>query len=167
MSKAEDKGKLFNDLFHQFKEKLYRLCYSYCNSNALAEDLLQESFSKIWIHLDTFRQECSYSTWMYRITANTCLMYLRTHKKNPVILQEVNADHHATESYTEAPVNALIAAITKLDDLERMIITMLLDEVSYKEIAAVLGISENNVGVKVHRIKQQLKRLLSNKIDHG
>ena len=97
MSKAEDKGKLFNDLFHQFKEKLYRLCYSYCNSNALAEDLLQESFSKIWIHLDTFRQECSYSTWMYRITANTCLMYLRTHKKNPVILQEVNADHHATE----------------------------------------------------------------------
>ena len=143
------------------------LCYSYCNNKAVAEDLLQESFSKIWLHLESFKQECSYSTWMYRITANTCLMYLRGNKANPIILQETFKDSANTDPYNEDSINALNKAIGLSQEIDRLLISMVLQEVSYKEIGEVLGISENNVGVKVYRIKIELKKLLEKKVYNG
>ena len=163
----QNKEQLFDQLFRDFKEKLYRLCFSYCNNKVVAEDLLQESFSKIWLHLDKFKRECSYSTWMYRIAANTCLMYLRSNKSNPIILKEVFTDSANTESYNEEPINELNKAISQLEEIDRLIISMVLQELGYKEIGEVLGISENNVGVKVHRIKGQLRKLLEKKVYNG
>jgi RNA polymerase sigma-70 factor (ECF subfamily) len=164
---VQNKEQLFDQLFRDYKEKLYRLCFSYCNNKTVAEDLLQESFSKIWLHLESFKQECSYSTWMYRIAANTCLMYLRSSKINPIILQETFYDAANTEPYNEEPVNELNNAIGQLEEIDRLIISMVLQELSYREIGEVLGISENNVGVKVHRIKAALKILLQKKVYHG
>lgn len=163
----QNKEQLFDDLFRDFKERLFRLCYSYCNNTHVAEDMLQDSFSKIWLHLDTFKEECAYSTWMYRITANTCLMYLRSNKTNPVVLQDSFTDIASPEKYSEEPVNALNKAIGQLVEIDRLIISLVLQEVNYKEIGEVLGISENNVGVKVHRIKGELKKILEKNSNHG
>lgn len=163
----QNKEQLFDQLFRDFKDKLFRLCYSYCNNKVVAEDLLQESFSKIWLHLDKFKKECSYSTWMYRIAANTCLMYIRRHKNNPVIFSEVIADSANSAPYTEEPINELNRAIGTLEEIDRIIISMVLQELGYKEIGEVLGITENNVGVKVHRIKGQLKKILEKKDYNG
>ena len=163
----QNKEQLFDQLFRDFKEKLFRLCYGYCNNHAVAEDMLQDSFSKIWLHLDNFKMECAYSTWMYRITANTCLMHLRSNKTNPIVLQENFRDTTSDVRYSEEPVNELNKAIAQLEEIDRLLISMVLQEVSYKEIGAVLGISENNVGVKVHRIKVQLKKLLEKKVYNG
>lgn len=160
--KVSEKEILFQDLYLQFKEKLFRLCFSYCNEEAMANDLMQESFSKIWIHLDSFKKQAAYSTWMFRITANTCLMHIRSTKNKPINYYEKVPDAMVENPKDEGKVNQLYKAIQKLAETERIIISMVLEEISYKEIGEVLGISENSVGVKVHRIKKQLKDLLQN-----
>ena len=159
-----EKEILFEALYLQFKEKLFRLCFSYCNEEAMAEDLMQESFSKIWMHLDSFKKEAAYSTWMFRITVNTCLMHIRSAKSKPVSYRENVPEVAAEATKDEAQVNHLYKAIQQLLETDRVIISMVLEEISYKEIGEILGISENSVGVKVHRIKKQLKELLKKHI---
>ena len=156
----ENRGQIFDKLFNEYKDKLYRLCFSYCGAHAVAEDLLQESFSKIWLHLDTFKHQSSYSTWMYRITVNTCLTYLRSNKSKTVALVDGFADVASSENYTEEPINQLNIAIMQLQEIDRIMIGMVLEDMSYKEIGEVMGMQENNVGVKVYRIKRQLKKIL-------
>ncbi len=157
----QNKEQLFEQLFSDFKEKMARLCYSYCNNNAEAEDLVQESFSKVWLHLDNFKGESAYSTWIYRITVNTCLMHIRYSKKYEFVNDEQVPDLPAEKNYAEEKVNGLYSAIAQLNEIDRVLISMVLEELSYKEIGEVMGISENNVGVKVHRIKGQLKTLMT------
>ena len=153
----QNKEKLFEQLFVEYKEKLYRLCFSYCNDHSLAEDLLQESFSIIWQHLDNFKNQSAYSTWMYRITVNTCLMHIRSTKKYKYESREVLPEMPVGEAYQEEAVKELYTAIQQLNEPDRLLISMVLEDVSYKEIGEILGITENNVGVKVHRIKGQIK----------
>ncbi len=161
----QNKEQLFEQLFGDFKEKMFRLCYSYCNHNAEAEDLVQESFSKVWIHLDGFKGESAYSTWIYRITVNTCLMHIRSGKKFQVVHDEQVPDIPTEKNDAEDKVNGLYKAITQLNEIDRVLISMVLEDLSYKEIAEVMGISENNVGVKVHRIKGQLKIIMTKIIE--
>ena len=156
-----DKNKLFESLFSDYKEKIYRLCYSYSNDNDTAKDLLQESFSKVWTHLDTFQNKSEYSTWIYRIAVNTCLNYLRSTKSKRLEFREALPEIREEEIDTETQINQLYIAIKQLEEIDRLLISMVLDDVSYKEIGVILGISENNVGVKVHRIKKQLKDILT------
>lgn len=156
-----DKNKLFESLFSDYKEKMYRLCYSYSNDEDTAKDLLQESFSKVWTHLDTFQNKSEYSTWIYRIAVNTCLNYLRSTKNKRVEFREALPEMREEEIDTETQINHLYIAIKELEQVDRLLISMVLDDISYKEIGTILGISENNVGVKVHRIKKQLKDILT------
>lgn len=156
-----DKNKLFENLFSDYQQKIYRLCYSYSNDDATAKDLLQESFSKVWTHLDTFQNRSEYSTWIYRIAVNTCLNYLRSTKNKRVEFRDAVPDRKEEEIDTETQINHLYLAIKKLEEVDRLLISMVLDDISYKEIGLILGISENNVGVKIHRIKKQLKDILT------
>lgn len=157
----QNKEQLFEQLFSDFKEKMFRLCYSYCNKHAEAEDLVQESFSKVWLHLDSFKGESAYSTWIYRITVNTCLMHIRSKKKYHFENDDQIPEIPTEKSDAEEKVNGLYRAITQLNEIDRVLISMVLEELSYKEIGEVMGISENNIGVKVHRIKRQLKKLMT------
>src|SRR5690606_24493305 len=101
----------------------------------------------------------SYKTWIYRITVNTCLLQIRKDKKKINVPLEVAT--HITESdagskQVEAE-QILYRAIGKLDEVERLMIMMVLDEMPYEEIAGIMGITENNLRVKIHRIKTRLK----------
>lgn len=160
----EDKQKLFDRLFLEYRDWVYRLCYGYTRNDAEAEDLAQECFSKVWISMDGFQQRSDYSTWIYRIAANTCLMQLRKEKNNPVSYPDNIRDNITEEKSSDAEDQSarLYKAIGCLPEIDRIIITMLLEDVPQKQIGEVLGIRENNVNVKVHRIKKQLKELLLN-----
>lgn len=153
------KQEQFNEIFESHYPKVIRLCKGYFNGDAeMAADASQEVFIKIWENLDRFRNESGISTWIFRITVNTCLVYLRKRSGK----KEVNAASFpmvATESYdleTEERLKQLYACIRQLDQTGKMIILMVLEGMPYNEIADVVGITEETLRVRIHRIKKSL-----------
>jgi RNA polymerase sigma factor (sigma-70 family) len=165
----ENKQKIFDTLFTDYKDWVFRLCYSYTRSETQAEDLMQECFSKVWLNLDSFQQKSDIGTWIYRIAANTCLMQIRREKNNPVAyyehLQEKPSEE--TNQEKEQQSESLYSAIAQLAEIDRLIISMILEDMPQKQIGEVLGITENNVNIKVYRIKKQLRELMSKKQNNG
>jgi RNA polymerase sigma-70 factor (ECF subfamily) len=119
---------------------------------------MQETFMKVWQNLDKFRNQALISTWIYRIAVNTCLSYLRSETRHPTDELTSNIIENKGEEFSEKneQVALLYKCISQLEENERIIITMVLDEVPYAEIAEISGISEGNLRVKIHRIKQKL-----------
>ena len=152
----------FTELYHQYAAGIRKLCLGYTGDAMLAEDLLQESFVKVWKNMEKFRGDAAWSTWIYRIAANTCLTHLR--KKNE---QFVDADEERLtmipddERNKEQEVQLLYKCISKLAETDRLIITLVLEDKPYEEIAEITGITENNLRVKIHRIKKQLSEIYS------
>ena len=160
----ENKQKIFDTLFFFFIDWVFRLCYSYTRSETQAEDLMQECFSKVWLNLESFQQKSDIGTWIYRIAANTCLMQIRKEKNNPVAYYEHLHEKPSEEIDKEKEQQSenLYRAIGQLGEMDRLIISMVLEDIPQKQIGDVLGITENNVNVKVYRIKRQLKEILLN-----
>ncbi len=161
----ENKHLLFERIFAEYRDKLYRLCYSYTKDESLSEDLVQECFSRIWIYLPGFAGRSDIGTWIYRIAANTCLMQLRKSGKKEVEYQE-SMKHTAMEESgadQEERSAALFDAIKQLKEMDRLIVSMVLEDMPQKQIGEVLGITENNVNIKVHRIKKRLKEIMEKK----
>lgn len=156
-----DKDAAFRQIFESNSKKIYRLCYGYTGDEDAAHDLLQETFVKVWQNLDKFRNTAMISTWIYRIAVNTCLTYLRSEKRQAKEELTPQLAETRKEEYSEKneQVALLYKCIAKLEESERIIITMVLDELPYPEIAEISGISEGNLRVKIHRIKQRLTDL--------
>ncbi|MBE7175003.1 MAG: RNA polymerase sigma factor [Mucilaginibacter polytrichastri] len=156
-----DKESRFKAIFEANSKKIYHLCLGYTGDSDTANDLMQESFLKVWQNLEKFRNQAQISTWIYRIAVNTCLSHLRTEKRHPK--EEITpqmADMRAEDlSEKDQQVSQLYKCIAKLEESERLIITMVLDEVPYPEIASISGITEGNLRVKIHRIKHKLTEL--------
>jgi len=151
----------FREIFEANSKKIFHLCYGYTGDNDAANDLLQETFLKVWQNLDKFRNQAMISTWIYRIAVNTCLTYLRSEKRQAKdeLTDQIVATTAEEFSEKNEQVALLYKCISKLEESERIIITMVLDEVPYTEIAEISGISEGNLRVKIHRIKQKLTEL--------
>ncbi|HYK76205.1 MAG TPA: RNA polymerase sigma factor [Daejeonella sp.] len=156
-----NKEALFKDLFQANSKKIYHLCYGYTGDADSANDLLQETFLKVWQNLDKFRNQALISTWIYRIAVNTCLSWLRSEKRQAKDEITDTIIENTCEEFSgkQEQVASLYQCIAKLQENERIIITMVLDEVPYPEIAQISGISEGNLRVKIHRIKQKLTEL--------
>ena len=153
----------FKQIFKANSKKIYHLCYGYTGDEDAANDLMQETFLKVWQNLEKFRNQALISTWIYRIAVNTCLTYLRTEKRQAKDeLTPLIADTQKEEvNEKNEHVALLYKCISKLEETERIIITMVLDELPYPEIAAISGITEGNLRVKIHRIKQKLTDLFN------
>jgi RNA polymerase sigma factor (sigma-70 family) len=156
-----DKEAAFKKIFEANSKKIYHLCYGYTGDEDSANDLMQETFLKVWQNLDKFRNQAMISTWIYRIAVNTCLTYLRSEKRQAKdeLTPELEETTGEVVSEKNEQVAQLYKCISKLEETERIIITMVLDEVPYPEIAEISGISEGNLRVKVFRIKQRLTEL--------
>lgn len=156
-----NKEALFKEIFKANSKKIYHLCYGYTGDDAAANDLLQETFLKVWQNLDKFRNQAMISTWIYRIAVNTCLSWLRVEKRQPKDELTENIIETKVEELSEKneQVALLYKCISKLDESERIIISMVLDEVPYAEIAEISGVSEGNLRVKIHRIKHKLTEI--------
>jgi RNA polymerase sigma-70 factor (ECF subfamily) len=157
----EQKETLFKEIFNKNSKKIFHLCYGYTGDQDAANDLLQETFLKVWQNLEKFRNKSLISTWIYRIAVNTCLTYLRSEKKQGKDELTDNIIENKVEEHSEKneQIALLYQSIAKLEENDRLIITMVLDELPYAEIAEISGISEGNLRVKIHRIKQKLTEL--------
>ncbi|WP_017498165.1 RNA polymerase sigma factor [Flavobacterium sp. WG21] len=160
-----NKKEQFNEIYNKHYNKVFRLCKGYfCGDIALASDAAQEVFIKVWEHLDTFRNESSISTWIYRITVNTCLLYLRKSS----VRKEIRTDilpKVASETYSdekEEQLQQMYQCIQKLEETNKMIILMILDGIEYREISEVIGITEETLRVRIHRIKKSLTQCVQN-----
>lgn len=155
-------GKIdFESLYIKYHRKIIILCRGYTNDNAIAEDLAQETFIKVWKNLDAYRSEATISTWIYRIAVNTCLSFIRSElgkKRILPLLPEIENNGESNLSQTQE-INELYRCINKLNDLDRLVITMVLEEVPYPEIADILNMSPGNLRVKIHRIKNELTKI--------
>jgi RNA polymerase sigma-70 factor (ECF subfamily) len=147
---------------------IIKLCRAYTNSQEDFEDYYQEVCLQIWRSKDNFKEESLWSTWVYRISLNVCLTLLKKNKKkgqqftsdaNPVDLIEEN---HA---FSDENLNELYSAIRKLSEVDRAVILLYLEEKSYNEIAEIMGTNTNNIGVRIKRIKERLKKILDGKIN--
>jgi len=132
------------------------------------EDLLQEAALKLWMSLPAFRGESKESTWIYRVVLNTALAWKRDEKrrgaKHEKFLElnggaEMAAEQHG-QTRDEELVEQLYAAIRQLPKLDASLALLHLDGLSYREMSEVLGITENNVGVKLNRIRKQLTEMV-------
>lgn len=121
---------------------------------------------QVWQSLPTFRGEAKLSTWLYRIALNTAIVFRRKQQRQPTSLtgheaQLADTGSAKTEALEqEQLLNKLHRCIAQLQNQERLIISLVLEEVPYKEIAEVLGISTSNVGVKINRIKKKIGQLM-------
>lgn len=155
----------FESLHQEYHSMVHQMCKGFMQGQEdLAQDLTQEIFINIWRSLDKFRGSSSFKTWIYRITVNTCLKFIRSDKTRH---QTTLSEHHSipedalNNKAIESPYQDLYQAIGRLKELDRLIIMMVLDELQYPEIAEVMGMSEGNLRVKIHRIKRELKKILN------
>jgi len=127
-------------------------------------DLFQEIVYQLWRSFGLFKGESSMSTWLYKIALNTAITSLRKTKKVPhhTELDDHYIDVSASSDTTERTeqVQQLYAAIRRLSEVDRALVMLYLEELSYKEIAEILGLTEDNVGVKLNRIKTKLRVLI-------
>ena len=154
-----DKKARFNELFDKHYAKVFRLCKGYFSGNeALASDSALEVFIKVWESLDSFRGDSSISTWIYRISVNTCLLYLRKSstkkEKATTIFPSIAAEQYSFEE--EERLQKMYGCIQKLEEKDKMITLMMLEGVGYQEISEVVGITEEALRVRIHRIKKNL-----------
>lgn len=141
---------------------LQRLCYGYLGSAEHVEDLLQEIMTNVWNSLPSFRGEARISTWVYRIAVNTALVFRKKWRSGEELTELADpgrGTHQRLEE--EERLRALRKAIASLPSQDRVIVTLLLEGLSYKEISEITGISVNYVGVKISRIKQALEDLMT------
>lgn len=155
-----NKEDYFTRLYEEYAPGIRKLCKGYTGDAALAEDLLHETFIAVWNNMEKFRADAAWGTWIYRIGVNTCLTYFRKKK-----IATVDIDHPALDKLqqeyddTEKDVALLYKSISRLEKTERLIITLVLEDKPYEEISGILGITENNLRVKIHRIKKQLTEI--------
>ncbi|MCX2839072.1 sigma-70 family RNA polymerase sigma factor [Salinimicrobium sp. MT39] len=151
----------FKDLYTAHYSKVIRLCLGYTNGREeKAKDLTQEVFIKIWQNLDKFRSEANISTWIYRITVNTCLQELR--KKKVVPLEIDLASHEIISSNNdEIRYKKMYECINKLSADNKTIIFLELEEVPQAEIAEITGYSHQAIRTRIHRIKEQLSKCVT------
>lgn len=150
----------FTRLYRQHANGIFKLCLGYAGEESLAQDLLQECFVSVWNHLHQFRGEAQWGTWIYRIAVNTCLGYLRKKKLPTVAADAVPLAHLPEETgIKEQQVQHLYKCISRLPEADRVLIALVLEEKPYPEIAAITGLSENNLRVRIHRIKKQLTEI--------
>ena len=126
------------------------------------EDLLQEIMTNVWNSLPRFRAESAIHTWVYRIAVNTALVYRKKMRQGEPLAEVADAragTHQNLEQ--EERLAALRRAIRSLAEQDRLIVTLLLEGLSYKEIAEVTGLTVNYVGVKISRIKQALEQVMT------
>lgn len=158
--KAAMKEARFLQLIDEHQGIIHKICRLYRDAEQDREDLFQEIVYQLWRSVDSFNEKSKFSTWMYRVALSTAVSAFRKRKPDITWLPEL-PDHIAPIPDNTEQRDQLFSALRQLTDDDKAIITLFLEDLSYKEIAAIVGISENNVGVKLNRIKIKIQKLIN------
>ena len=151
----------FASLIKQHSRIINKVSYFYATDKLPFDDLRQEIYVNIWLGLSQFRGDSKMSIWIYRVAVNSALMALRSSKPK---IETVSLNFGLLDISSEADdaqrenLQALQSLINRLEDIEKAIMLLWLDEHSYDEIADIIGLKRNTVAVKIHRIKEKLSK---------
>ncbi|WP_347049177.1 RNA polymerase sigma factor [Flavobacterium olei] len=145
----------FEEIYRVYWDRIFRLCMGFVNDYDAAQDLAQETFIIVWQKLETFRNESAIGTWIFRIASNNCLRQIEKQKRFPKSELPVHLSEEKQNS-TEPQIQFLYKCIAELPETDRIIVSLELEDVKQAEIARIVGLSETNVRVKIHRIKEKL-----------
>lgn len=120
-------------------------------------DLFQEVLVKLWNGYDSFQGKSDIKTWIYRVTLNTCITIDRKKRRRNRAMLSMDVDYFDSQEQETAQVRILHERIARLQPLDRAIILLWLEQISYGEIGEIVGISAKNVSVRLARIRVQLK----------
>ena len=148
---------VFEEIYQQYYPKVFRLCMGYVNDEDKAKDLVQETFIKVWEHLAAFRKESNIGTWIFRITSNNCLLSIRKEKKYTRVEIPERIDEKDNDN-NEDKIKLMYKFISELEEADSIICSLVLEGLPQAEIASIVGISEVNTRVKIHRIKEKLAK---------
>lgn len=162
MSDTQEKS--FVNLINEHQGLIHKVCILYETDRDVRDDLFQEIVLQLWKSFHTFRGEAKITTWMYRIALNTAISGIRKQKRG-LQTQELEERHFNisdnTSDLQEENINKLHRCIRQLSEIERAMIMMALDEIPYEEIADTIGITQNNVRVRMNRIREKLRKLMN------
>lgn len=156
----------FTQLITENQGIIHKVCRIYCDTPESHEDLFQEIVLQLWKSFSSFKGDSKFSTWMYRVGLNTAITLFRKKSKtiNTTFIDQSNffnlKAHEKDEEYEER-LKLLYSSIKKLNDVERALILLYLEDLPYKEISATLGITEVNARVKMNRARARLKEMMN------
>ena len=153
----------FGELLERHRGIVFKVAATYCRNPADREDVAQEIVTQLWRAFPKFDATRTFSTWMYRIALNVAISFVRgnsVRERHTVALDETHdvEDGSAGAAEQDERTRLLYAFIDRLDELNRALLLLYLDEHSYRDIAAILGITETNVATKISRLKQRFAR---------
>lgn len=163
-----NKEQYFRQVYRQTKDKIYRLCLGFVGNQSDADDLFQETMIKVWENLDSFNENSAISTWIYRISTNTALLFIKKKnisdkKTSPLKPEDLNLELNESDVYAkELKSLKLYQCISELKDIDRIIIGLLLENCSYQEISEITGLTTSNIGARINRIKINLTKKMKN-----
>ena len=154
-----NKEKEFTDRLMQHQHIIYKICLMYADEKEDIADLYQETVYNLWKSYDQFENRSRFSTWVYRITLNTCITDIRQRKQIGTYcpLELANINLLEEDDPKQEMLKEMYAMIHRLNKLDRMYIMLWLDGKTYEEIAEIIGTNRNQVATRLHRIKEKLK----------
>ncbi len=150
--------KQFIHIISEHQRIIYKVARIYRDTPEDREDLFQEIIYQLWKAYPTYQKKAKVTTWMYRIALNTAVAKYR---KKRIVTEAILPERAIAETSEHPERERLYRAISTLNEADKAVITLYLDDYQYEEIADMLGISTSHVGVKLHRIKEKLIHLLN------
>lgn len=146
---------------------IHKICYAYCSDPENRKDLQQEILIQLWKSFAKFDGRVKISTWIYKVALNTAIFYYRKDSKHNdkrvrIDAAAISLSNFDPDTESEEKITMLYRFIERLNEMDKALILLYLDDNKYKDIAEVLGISETNVATKINRIKKTLKEQFTN-----
>ena len=165
-----NKKEQFIKTIDEHKKIIYKIVNSYCQNKEDRKDLEQEIIIQLWNSFDKYNSDYKYTTWMYRIALNVAISFYRKEKKwsikndfyNEESIFKIEEDTSEEQTELNYHLKLLQEFIHNLNELNKALMLLYLEEKSYEEIAEILGITKTNVATKISRIKLKLKKEFQN-----
>lgn len=166
----DDREGLFHAWVGQHLALMARVARSYADTEDDCQELIQEILLQVWLSIPRFERKAKPSTWIYRVALNTALAWQRRDQRQrrrrfrPLVWAMDVATSETEQAHQRERIERLYNAIRRLPKADAALVLLYLDDLSYREIAEILGISEVNVGVKLNRVKKALAELMKEEI---
>ena len=155
----DDDQKQFSVMVRQNKNTIFTVCYMFSKDQEEVNDLFQEVLIRLWQGFDNYKGNSKERTWIYRVALNTCISFdrkKRRHNKKQVYMGD---DLFGCNEHDSQQTEVLHKRITRLRPLDRAIVLLWLEDISYEEIGSIIGTTAKNVSVRLYRIREQLKNM--------